>query len=599
MTLAGKACVRGLFVGLALTFLALPGRSEDAKAGATTAEQVQRDKQAEDRLRRDVTFLASDECEGRGPTTQGLNKAADYIVAEFKKAGLKPGVKGEYFQPFKIPGADGKVALVGPADKRIDLQYRSQFLPLGYDMTGKASGGVVFVGYGLTSKAPAYDDYAGIDVKGKVVVLLRDKPKSKQVVGSKEMLIQAGLVNKLETAKKKGAVAVIVVNDAETATPNDIPVDFSDMPVRSFFGRGRILAVSARREVADTMMPAGKSIAEIEKGIDRDLKPNSFDMPGWTVSVELSRDNQKIPLKNVIGVLEGNGPLAKETVVVGAHYDHLGYGGPYSMSPSKIRQIHHGADDNASGTTAMMELARRFAAIPNRQGRRLVFMAFSGEELGLLGSLYYCNHPIFDLKDTAAMYNLDMVGRVSQDPKTGMGKLLSEGHGTAKPFKEMIDTLAKKYQFSFVSQQASGIGPSDHASFCAKGVPVLFIWNGDHPDYHKPTDTADRINVPGMRRVVDLSEEAITTLTKMEKPAFVQVKGIFPVRVTGGPRLGVRPTYSSDKAGPGGGRRHAWRSRRQGRDQARRPHHQHRRQDDQGHRQLYAGDEHAEEGSRL
>src|SRR5205807_240383 len=123
--------------------------------------------------------------------------------------------------------------------------------------------------------------------------------------------------------------------------------------------------------------------------------------------LEITRNNEMIPLKNVVGVLEGSGPLANETVIVGAHYDHLGYGGPGSIAPSKKRQIHHGADDNASGSTAVMELARRFAAIPNRLGRRLVFMTFSGEELGLLGSRYYCKQPIFDLKTTAAMYNLD------------------------------------------------------------------------------------------------------------------------------------------------------------------------------------------------
>ena len=152
-----------------------------------------------------MTFLASDECEGRGPTTQGLNKAADYVAAEFKEAGLQPGLKGEYFQPFKIAGADGKVTLVGPNDKRIELHLECNFSRSVMTLTGKASGGVVFAGYGITSKSPEYDDYAGIDVMGKVVILLRDKPKDKQAAGSKEMINQAGLVNKMEAAKKKGA----------------------------------------------------------------------------------------------------------------------------------------------------------------------------------------------------------------------------------------------------------------------------------------------------------------------------------------------------------------------------------------------------------
>jgi hypothetical protein len=522
---AGKACLRVLFVSLAFSLLSLPGLG-DTKDVKPTVEQ--RNKDAENRLRTDVTFLASDACEGRGPTTEGLNKAADYIAAEFKKAGLKPGVKGEsYFQPFAIPGATGKVVLAGPAGKKIELQLKKQFLPLGSDQNGTATGSVVFAGYGITCKNPAYDDYDGIDVKGKIVVLIRDTPKDKTARSSREMRSQSGLSVKLLNAKKKGAVAVIFVNDAETAENDDTPFDYTYQSMR--WGGAAILAVMAQRDVVQSMMPADKNLAEIEKGIDRDVKPNSFEMPGWTVTMEMTRKTDLIKLKNVIGVLEGAGPLAKETVVVGAHYDH-------------------GADDNGSGSTSVMELARRFAAVTNRQGRRLVFMTFSGEELGLLGSAYYCNNPIFDLKSTAAMYNLDMVGRLNPDPNTGNAKLLTQGHGTAAPFKELIDGLAKKHNFT-LTYQASGFGPSDHASFCGKKIPVLFIWTGLHADYHRPTDTADRINVAGMRRVVDMSEEAITQLTQMEKPAFIEVKGGGPFRPTTGPRLQLKPNYGGDNKG--------------------------------------------------
>jgi hypothetical protein len=545
MSLARKAYVRALLAGLALALLWLPGRVEARRAGPPTKDRQEWQKQSEERLRKDVTFLASDECEGRGPTTEGLNKAADHIAEEFKKAGLAPGFKGSYFQPFSIPGAEGKVVLSGPAGKRIDLQYRKQFLPLGHDQSGQVSAGVVFVGYGITCKNPAYDDYAGIDVKGKVVIMLRDTPRHAKAKASREMKSQAPLVQKMQVAKRKGAVGVVFLNDAETAEPKDFPADFSYVRLRN--PMAQILAVSAVREAVDSMMPAGKSLAEIEKSIDRTLKPRSFELQGWTVDLEVARKSDLIALKNVVGVLEGNGPLAKETIVVGAHYDHLGYGGPSSLSESKKRQMHRGADDNGSGTTAMMELARRFASIPNRQGRRLVFMAFSGEELGLIGSSYYCNHPIFDLKSTGAMYNLDMVGRLSADAKTGLGKVLTEGHGTAKPFKELIDGLAKKYHF-VLSSKASGFGPSDHASFCGKQIPVLFVWTGIHADYHRPTDTADRINVAGMRRIVDMSEEAIAALTQMKKPAFVEVKGNL-VRPTSGPRLGIRPGYGEEKEG--------------------------------------------------
>jgi hypothetical protein len=545
MSPAGKLCGRVLLAGLSLALLWLPGQVEARKAAGPSKDQQEWLRQAEERLRRDVTFLASDECEGRGPTTEGINRAADHIAAEFKKAGLQPGFKGSYFQPFTLPGAVGKVLLSGPAGKRIDLQQRVQFLPLGYDQKGEATGGVVFVGHGITTKNPPYDDYAGVDVKDKIVVVLRDTPKNAKV--SREMKGQAPFVRKLEAAKRNGAVGVVFINDAETASTKDFP---ADLTYSSLYrgAKGNIPSVAVVRDVVQSMMPAGKSLADIEKGIDRDLKPNSFELQGWTIDMEATRKQDGIALKNIVGVLEGHGPLATETVIVGAHYDHLGFGGPSSLSQSKQRAIHRGADDNASGSTAMMELARRFAAMPNRQGRRLVFMAFSGEELGLFGSQHYCKNPIFDLKSTAAMYNLDMVGRLRNDPKSGQGKLLTEGHGTAKPFKELIDGLAAKYHFT-LSSQAGGFGPSDHASFCEKKIPVLFVWTGLHDDYHRPTDTADRINVAGMRRVVDMSQEAITSLTKMEKPAYVAVMSLPGLRPTSGPRLGIRPSYSSDKTG--------------------------------------------------
>ncbi len=499
---------------------------------------------SEARLKRDVTFLASPQCEGRGPTTQGLKRAGDYIASEFKKAGLKPGNNGSYFQPFHIAGARGAITLVGPRGQRIALQQGIHFNPLGYDQAGKVSGPLAFAGYGLSVKG--YDDYAGRDVKGKVVIILRDTPRPGTPGRPKEFLAGAPFVTKLAVAQKHGARAVLFVNDADTAQDSDAPLDFS----YTALGRGgrHIPAFFIRRDDFARMLPAHRSLRDLERGIDRTLQPDSFDLVGWSIELEVQRKNDMIGLRNVVGMLDGAGPLADQVIVVGAHYDHLGYGGPSSLSQSKRRQVHHGADDNASGTTALLELARRFAALKNRQGRRLVFIAFSGEELGLFGSRHYCNKPLFSLDKTAAMYNLDMVGRLRSDPKTGRGRLLTEGHGTAKPFKELIDRLANRYDFTLQSK-AAGFGPSDHASFCGKKVPVLFVWTGTHADYHRPSDTADKINVPGMRRIVDLSQEAITTLTGIDRPAFIEVKGAPGSRPSGGPRLGIRPGYGGDVPG--------------------------------------------------
>jgi hypothetical protein len=299
------------------------------------------------------------------------------------------------------------------------------------------------------------------------------------------------------------------------------------------------------------MLPGGADgLRDIEHGIDRDLKPHSFDLTGWSAGLEVRMHRGVVTLKNVVGTLPGAGPLARETVVVGAHYDHLGYGGAGgSRSRSRKMEIHHGADDNGSGTTALMELARRLGAMKGRAGRRLVFVAFSGEELGLFGSKHYCKEPPFALADTAAMFNLDMVGRLRTDDKSGKEKLLVEGNATAKTFDALVDEVNRKYDFAV--QKSAALAPnSDHFSFYQKKVPVLFFWTGYHPDYHMPSDTADKINVPGMRRVVDLSEDVLTELATVKKrPEYVAVKIAGTGSPTGGPRLGVMPGYAAGGEG--------------------------------------------------
>jgi hypothetical protein len=214
----------------------------------------------------------------------------------------------------------------------------------------------------------------------------------------------------------------------------------------------------------------------------------------------------------------------------------------------KKKAIHHGADDNGSGTTAILELARRFAEMPDRQGRRLVFITFSGEELNLYGSAAYCKEPPFPLEMTAAMYNLDMVGRLRPDSETGKDRLLTEGSGTATPLLPLVEKLSRKYDLKTVNK-ASGFGPSDHTSFCEKKVPVLFVWTDYHEDYHSPSDTADKINVPGLRKVVDFSEDAIAALAQMDRPTFLEVQDKKRPSYGGGPRLGIRPEYSDEGEG--------------------------------------------------
>ena len=420
----------------------------------------------------------------------------------------------------------------------------TQFEVMGLSGKGKVSAPLVFAGYGIESKEHKYDDYQGIDVAGKVVIVLRHSPRyfAKEPFGGDDRGNLADLVRKIATAESHKAAAVILVNDIGEVKTGDKLMSFKYLEQAS---TSRIPCVHVARSVVDPIFQSavGKSLEAIEKEIDKDLKPHSVDLKGWTAAVQTSVRRSTIPVKNILGIVPGTGPLGNQYVVVGAHYDHLGYGGRGSRAPGS-KEIHHGADDNGSGTTAVMELARRFAARKDRTGRSILFMTFSGEERGLLGSRHYVDDPLIPLADTAAMVNLDMVGRLRPDPESKKEKLIAQGTGTSKEFDTLIDKLNKQ-DFKF-SKVPAGTGPSDHDSFYRKKVPVLFFWTGIHPDYHKPTDTADKIDLPGMAKVVDFTEGVIAKLaTEKERPGYIEVKGGTPSGGPSGPRLGIMPNYES------------------------------------------------------
>jgi hypothetical protein len=288
------------------------------------------------------------------------------------------------------------------------------------------------------------------------------------------------------------------------------------------------------------MLVSGKGtpLIEVEQDIDRDLKPRSGPITGWAAAFGTTAKVTSYNVKNIIGVVPGAGPLADETVVVGAHYDHLGYG-----LQKKGDKIYPGADDNGSGSTTVMELARRFGAQKNRQGRRLVFMWFSGEERGLLGSKHYADNPIFPLEKTAAMVNLDMVGRLKDGDNP---ELYAEGFDTGKGMKDLLDKLNLEFNFKIVGPHKQQIyGRSDQASFYRKGVPGMFFFTDFHPDYHKTGDTPDKINVAGMAKVASLAEKLIAQLAAtQDRPEYVagviKAKGFGGQKATAG-KLGLTP----------------------------------------------------------
>ena len=574
-------------------------------AGDTAAD-------SERRLLEDVKYLASDELEGRGVGLKGLDLAADHVRNAFEKAGLNvTAVKGGAFQPFDMTtsaklAAPNSLTIQGPDGVKLELKPEVDFIPLSIGSSGKIAGNLVFCGYGIDAPDKQYQDYAGQDVKGQVVVIMRREPRQGDPKGGfagphGEQSKHSDLRTKVSTAFGHGAAGVLFVDDPHSAQDAleklkeqvskqanivaEAAQAFEETPageaekvtaarqalskaIGSFkdakteaaagapdkllkFGYGgsesarEIPLAHITRKVADQILQGAmkKTLAEIEKEIDQDLKPRSAPLAGWTVSGEFKIERVKAVIKNVIGVLEGSGPLADETVVIGAHYDHVGRGGRDSLSPGST-DIHNGADDTASGTASLLELARRLAARPEKPARRIVFIAFTAEESGLIGSAKYCQEPVFPLEKTVAMLNMDMVGRLVDN------KLTVFGTGTSPHWNELLDKLGKAAGFE-LTKKPEGFGPSDQSSFYAKKIPVLHFFTGNHPDYHRPSDDWEKINVPGIEKVTDLIEEiALDTANNPKKPEYVAIQSSAnPLREGSRPYFGSIPDFATDKPG--------------------------------------------------
>ncbi len=605
--------VTALFTGLLL------GRFLRAEEATVASEQ---------RLLDSVKYLASDELEGRGPGTKGIDLAADFIAAEFTKAGLKTDLfEGSQFQNFSFtiatemgPVEQNKLSFVGPLkdDKpQVEaLKLEADFMPLALGGSTKVDLPLAFVGYGITAKGDnwSYDDYDGLDVKGKIVIVIRKEPQQrdeKSVFDGLRPSRHAQFMTKAANASEHGAAGIIFVNDGleltssreqsekqwndsiaelikiraafaekKEPTPEEIEKhqkQVTDLAARVVElgkelqgnfdtllpfngaggddGKGRKMPVyfCSRAAINKLLAAAGKeSLEQIETSIDKEVKPRSFELSGWKAEGETNLLVKKADTKNVIGVLEGEGPLADETIVIGAHYDHLGFGGAGSLAPW-TKEIHNGADDNASGTSTLLELAYRLGTSGQKPARRIVFMAFSGEERGLLGSAYYTKNPRFSLEKTVAMFNLDMVGRLKDN------KLIVYGTGTAKEFDPLVSELGKQMQFA-ITKHPEGFGPSDHSSFYAKKIPVLHFFTGTHSEYHRPSDDVELVNVEGMRRVADMVEAIVLKTDKAAaRPQYVENKRHADITASDNsgqdpvagdrPYFGSIPDYASEEEG--------------------------------------------------
>ena len=570
---------------------------------------------SQQRLTSSVRYLSDDAREGRGVGTRGLDMAADFIGKEFTRLGLKTDLySGQPFQEFTLvtrsemgAATENQLEFLHEKDDKsaLRLTLGKDFTPLAIGGSGQVKASIVFVGYGITAPKLKYDDYQDLDVKGKVVVMLRKEPQQKNphsLFDGTNPSRHALFVTKVSNAFQHGAAAVVMVNDlAELSRGQAVrerawdraveklvkihqehrKLESPDAKQRARYrqdiqtqakniqnlhtalqGNGdSLLAFNGagvdskyrkmpvyfclRSTIEPLIQKALKTdLSTIEKTIDETLTPQSSLLSDWTANGKSLVVAKRATVKNVIGVLEGSGPLAHETIIVGAHYDHLGMGGPGSLAPW-TKEIHNGADDNASGTAILLEVAHQLTQTDFKPKRRIVFIAFTGEERGLLGSARYVREPRFPLKDTIAMINMDMVGRLTKN------KLIIQGTKTADGMDELIEQLNKTYKFN-LTKKPGGMGPSDHQSFYLKDIPVLHLFTGLHSNYHRPSDDVDLLNLKGMDRITRMVTQIVQDLDALPKrPAFQKSKQKRHVTGGGGdrPYFGSIPDYSDDVEG--------------------------------------------------
>jgi acetylornithine deacetylase/succinyl-diaminopimelate desuccinylase-like protein len=487
-----------------------------------------------------VNYLASDSLEGRLSGTPGNEKAAAYIAEEFKRFGLQPfGDNAGFAQKFDFIGGVNLGAsnflTLQRGGRDTSLALHTDFIPAGASASDSVSGEVVFVGYGISAEKLNYDDYAGVEVNGKIALALRYSPASNNPhsnFGEYEPIRYKAL-----QARQHGAKALLVIADADSAAPALPKLRFD----RSASDAG-LPVVYITAAVADWLL--GASSREMIAQINKTQKPNSLLIAGSRAAVITDLDQERRITANVIGKLTGSDPKLKEqAVIIGAHYDHLGRSSEGALDPNKEGEIHNGADDNASGTAGVLELAQYFAAQSQRPRRSIIFMAYSGEELGLLGSAHYVKQPTFPLEQTIAMINMDMIGRMKDSA------LVVQGVGTAPQWPPLIARLHQPPQFN-LALKSEGPGPSDHSSFYQKNIPVLFFFTNQHEDYHRVTDDAEKINAADEARVLRfiaglVTEIADTDSTLRFTKAESQQPAVRGFRVS----VGTVPDYAAEVEG--------------------------------------------------
>jgi Zn-dependent M28 family amino/carboxypeptidase len=495
-----------------------------------------------------IKFLASDELAGRFPGTHGDSLAEQYAIKLFTEDGLVPigddgyREKFDFISQIKAGNDNSFSAEIG--DDEFDYKPGHDFYPVGYSATGEVEGDLVFIGYGINAADQKYDDFKGVDLKGKIAVVMRYSPGQSTPHDNPFSKYEQPRL-KCTAIKEAGAKGIIFITGPMSG---DEEIDTRLRTSTTSSDNAGIPVIVAKRNIIEKIFKLnGKNLKTVEQDIDSLKVPNSFALKNASVKFNVSLDYVRSYTANIIGYMEGNDPVLKnEVIVIGAHMDHLGDGMKYgSLDPSGKPAIHHGADDNASGDAGVFELAHKMSSVKGTFKRSYIFMLFSGEEAGLLGSAFFTKSDLYKKYNIVTMLNMDMIGRLADN------KLNVEGAGTSSIWKHMVDslnTLNEKFDIIFKDE---GYGPSDQSSFYSMNIPVLFFFTGIHPDYHRPSDTWDKINAEGEAKVIDLVYDVTACLDQQPfKPDFIKTKEKEEKTMTGFKvTLGIIPDYSSNADG--------------------------------------------------
>jgi Peptidase family M28/PDZ domain/PA domain len=499
----------------------------------------------------DIKTLTENRMEGRGDGTKGLVRAEHFLQSRYKSLGLVPAGTEGFLQPFTVTtGAKlkGKNHLMfQSAQNKTELRLEQDYVPFSFSESGSVSAPLVFAGYGVTAGEFGYDDYAGIDVKDKVAVILRYEPASFAAkTGNQGLTHHSQLITKAINARNHGAKGLILVNGKLGEGEEDLLTRFGSVSGPENAG---ILFAQVKNNVAlNWFQAAGKSLKDVQDQINSSGKPISFVFPDrLQASLSIQIETTHATVNNVLAYLPGK---TDEYIILGAHYDHLGRGNSDSLAPSQIGQIHPGADDNASGTAGLLELARLLAPKKGQLQRGILFSSFAGEELGLLGSAAWVKNPTRPLDKAVAMLNMDMIGRIKDD------KVYIGGVGTGSTFQKTLEEAQDDSHLKFDYSQG-GYASSDHTSFVSQKIPVLFFFSGLHADYHKPSDTWEKINPDAAARLLNVVASAAVALASTpERPAFINVaesnphSGGVPAGGGGyGPYFGSIPDFGQTENG--------------------------------------------------